>query len=170
MNGKVDLGDGNGTCGACHGRGNDPWPTSGAHTAHAAPKSARAVPCETCHGVPTAGDRHPTGGVGGSATVRLAGLATRGGRRATWDPVTKTCAGTYCHEGSGGSFTSPSFTDGARASACGACHAIPPRPPHTQATTCGSVGCHEGVTNATGEVTAAGKPTHVDGALQTRVP
>lgn len=168
VNGKVDLGDGSGQCGACHGRANDPWPTTGAHAAHASPKGARAVVCETCHAVPEPGARHPLGT--GGATVRLAGLASRGGRRPTWDPATKTCAGTYCHEGSGGAVKAPIWTQGPPAGACGSCHALPPPPPHAQSNTCGSVGCHVGTTTATGELSANGRAVHVDGMLQSNVP
>ncbi len=168
MNGKVDLGDGSGTCGACHGRGEDPWPSTAAHLAHARPRSARPVACETCHEVPGPGDRHPRGE--GVASVRLSGLATRGGRRATWDTATKTCAGTYCHEGAGGSRTAPRWTDGAPASACGTCHGTPPPPSHPPGTQCSSSGCHEGSTTTAGAITPAGKPVHVDGLLQRSVP
>ncbi len=167
VNGKVDLGDGSGKCGACHGRGDDPWPSSGAHAVHAQPKGARAVACQTCHTVPSAGDRHP---VGGAPVVALSGLATKGGRRAMWDAATKTCAGTYCHEGAGGTAPAPRWTDGAPASACGACHAVPPPPPHAASKGCSAVGCHVGTTTPNGELTPAGKAVHVDGLLQSNVP
>ncbi len=168
LNGKVDLGDGSGQCGACHGRGADPWPTTGAHSAHAQPKGARAVPCETCHALPD-GARHPSGT--GSATVRLAGLAVRGGRNASWDPATKTCAGTYCHEGSGGSAPAPRWTGGP--AACGDCHAIPPPPPHAPSggATCSSGGCHLGsTTGAPPAMTSGGKAAHVNGLIDRVVP
>jgi predicted CxxxxCH...CXXCH cytochrome family protein len=149
VNGRVDLGDGSGTCGACHGQGDSPWPSTGAHPAHAAPAEAKPVACETCHDVPGPGDRHPVGR--GAAAVRLLGLAANGGRRATYDPATKTCAGTYCHEGSGASRPAPRWTDGPAARACGACHASPPPSPHPATSACEQ--CHGPRTNA----------THVDG-------
>ena len=37
VNGKVDLGNGSGQCGACHGSGNSPWPTTQVHAAHQNP-------------------------------------------------------------------------------------------------------------------------------------
>lgn len=145
--GKVVLGDGSGSCGACHGEGASPWPTSGAHQAHRSPTNARPVACETCHEVPAPGDRHPTGaGVG----VRLRGLAVSGGARATFDPTTKVCANTYCHTGPGGTSRSPSWTTSGTV-VCGSCHATPPPPPHTPATDCQS--CHGPLSN----------DTHVDG-------
>ncbi|MBX3185834.1 MAG: CxxxxCH/CxxCH domain-containing protein [Labilithrix sp.] len=160
--GKVDLGDGSGRCGACHGRGDDPWPDTGAHRAHAAPASALQVACETCHDAPGAGEAHPRGT--GTPAIRLAGLATRGGRRASYDPVTKTCSGTYCHEGSGAALAAPRWTDGADARACNSCHGAPPPPPHAQSATCGGAACHEGRTTGLA-MTAAGRLSHVDGVI-----
>jgi predicted CxxxxCH...CXXCH cytochrome family protein len=151
MNGRADLGDGSGRCGACHGSGDDAWPKSGAHPAHASPALAKAVACETCHEVPRPGDRHPEGKP--RAAVRLLGLATSGGHRATFDATTQTCAETYCHAGRGASIAAPKWTDGASARACGACHSNPPPPPHPQSATC--EGCHPTTTTA----------THVDGLV-----
>jgi predicted CxxxxCH...CXXCH cytochrome family protein len=138
VNGRVDLGDGSGLCGACHGSGDNPWPQTGAHAVHFQPAAARGVTCGTCHLVPLPGERHPEGR--GAAAVRLAGLAVRGGRRATFDPATKSCAGTYCHEGSGAEVPAPRWSDGPSASACGACHGTPPPPPHPASSACAS--CH----------------------------
>jgi predicted CxxxxCH...CXXCH cytochrome family protein len=161
VNGKVDLGDGSGRCGACHGQGDDPWPKTGAHAAHASPKSARPVECTTCHEVPNAGERHPEGR--GGAAVRLAGLATHGGRRASFDPVTRTCAGTYCHEGSGATVPAPRWTDTTGVT-CTSCHGAPPPPPHAQNATCGGAACHEGRTDGLA-ITPAGRLGHVDGII-----
>ncbi|MBX3232506.1 MAG: CxxxxCH/CxxCH domain-containing protein [Labilithrix sp.] len=159
MNGKVDLGDGSGRCGACHGRGDDPWPATGAHAAHASPANGRPVPCETCHEPP--GARHPEGR--GFAAVRFTGLAVRGGRRASYDPATKTCAGTYCHDGAGGATRAPAWT-AATATTCGSCHGAPPPPPHAQVTTCNGGICHEGRVAGDTLVPAA-RPAHVDGVV-----
>lgn len=164
-NGRVDLGDGSGACGACHGKGADPWPTTGAHAAHARPGSSRAVACETCHEVPAQGAKHPEAALG--AAVRFSGLATRGGRRPSYDPATKTCAGTYCHEGAGARVPSPAWTSGAPAAACGACHGAPPPFPHTTSTACGASGCHADLVTPGGELTPAGRAVHADGTLQT---
>ena len=161
MNGKVDLGDGSGKCGACHGQGADPWPKTGIHAAHANPKNARPVDCTTCHEVPQPGERHPEGR--GSAAVRLGGLAVRGGRRASFDPITKTCSGTYCHEGSGATSPAPRWAEGTTAT-CSSCHASPPPLPHPQGATCGGSSCHEGRTNGLA-ITPAGRLGHVDGFI-----
>jgi predicted CxxxxCH...CXXCH cytochrome family protein len=138
LNGRVDLGDGSGRCGACHGAGDDPWPKTAAHPAHASPSSASPVSCETCHEIPVAGAPHPEGKP--RAAVRLLGLATSGGHRASFDPATMTCAETSCHAGRGASVPAPKWTDGVAARACGACHATPPPAPHPPSTTCDA--CH----------------------------
>ncbi len=161
VNGKVDLGDGSGKCGACHGQADDPWPTTGAHAAHASPKSARPVDCTTCHEVPQLGERHPDGR--GAAAVRFSGLASHGGRRPSFDPATKTCAGTYCHEGSGATTPAPRWTN-TTPTTCTSCHGAPPPPPHVQSATCGGATCHEARTDGL-SITAAGRPGHVDGLI-----
>jgi predicted CxxxxCH...CXXCH cytochrome family protein len=154
VDGKVDLGDGSGRCGACHGSGDDPWPATGAHRAHAAPAAADPVACASCHEVPRPGERHPVGR--GGASVRFAALAVRGGRRASYDPVTRTCAGTYCHEGRGAAAPAPRWTDGGAATACSSCHGTPPPPPHVQTSACSGSTCH---------APATGAPLHVNGAI-----
>jgi len=161
INGKVDLGDGSGKCGACHGQGDDPWPKTAIHQAHASPKNSRPVDCITCHEMPEPGARHPEGR--GTAAVRLSGLAARGGRRPAFDPTTKSCAGTYCHEGSGGSSPAPGWAEGS-ALGCASCHASPPPPPHPQSQTCGGSSCHEGRTSGLA-ITPAGRLGHVDGII-----
>jgi predicted CxxxxCH...CXXCH cytochrome family protein len=120
VNGKIDLGDGSGRCGACHGTGDDPRPRTGAHGKH-------LFACETCHEAP--GEKHP---IGGGARMELGGLAARGGRRPTFDAATATCAGTYCHE------NPIRWTDGP--TTCASCHGAPPPPPHAPRADCAS--CH----------------------------
>ncbi len=171
VNGKVDLGDGSGKCGACHGAGDRPWPSTGAHLAHLLPKFAAPVSCDTCHPVPGAGDKHPLGL--GAPIVRLVGLATAGARHPTYDPQTKTCADTYCHAGPGASVPAPKWTDGPKAITCGGCHAIPPSAPHSTGTNCSTTTCHQGSTTliASGPVlTPAGAKVHVNGVIDRQVP
>jgi predicted CxxxxCH...CXXCH cytochrome family protein len=136
-------------------------PGSGAHPAHLAPENAVAVACETCHALPFSP---------GPISVRLSGLATRGGRQATYDPATKTCAGTYCHEGAGGTVQAPSWSTGSPARACGACHASPPPPPHSTGTLCSSAACHLGITSSPSAITPAGRAVHVNGTIDRSVP
>jgi predicted CxxxxCH...CXXCH cytochrome family protein len=124
MNGRVDRGDGSGACGACHGKGDDPWPSTGAHAKHRAPTASRAVACETCHEMPDPA-RHPRGG---GVTVKLAG----GGVYASG-----TCTSVRCHGAGliGTTDAMPRWNDPA-SGACGTCHALPPGPPHHPGTTC----------------------------------
>jgi len=163
LNLQVNPGDGSGRCGSCHGNGDDPWPSTGAHAKHKTPGSAAPVACSTCHDVPQPGDRHPRGD--GAAIVRLSGLATKGGRAPTWDAATKTCTNTYCHYGPGATLPAPTWTSGPSASTCGACHAAPPPPPHTTSSSCGLVGCHNGAVSG-GALTPGGSAVHVDGRIQ----
>lgn len=168
VNGRVDVGDGSGTCSACHGANGSPWPRSGAHASHASPKSARAVACETCHALPQPGEQHPRGG---GATVRLSGLAVKGGARASYDAQSKTCSETYCHTGRGGAQVSPVWALPSESASCSSCHAVPPPPPHTTNTSCGaSGGCHQGSLSAPNVFTANGKNAHVDGFVTRGLP
>ncbi len=164
-NGVVDLGDGSGKCGACHGEGDSPWPKTGAHAAHMDPKSSAPVACDACHELPTG--RHPVGK--GSATVKLGYAATRGGRRATYDGATKTCAGTYCHEASGATMPAPVWS-AAGSVTCTSCHATPPPPPHPASTACSSAGCHAGIASSATVITPAGKAVHVNGRIDRALP
>ena len=165
-NGRVDLGDGSGKCGACHGAGEDPWPKTGAHLAHAQPRSAMPVPCETCHTLPNA-TAHPSGR--GSALVRLGGLAIKGGARPSYNESDKRCAETYCHTGRGASDPSPAWFGSPKLS-CGACHASPPPAPHSPSTACAGATCHQGSITETGAFTDAGAARHVDGLVTRQLP
>lgn len=150
INGRVDLGDGSGKCGECHGRGDDPWPSTNAHPGHENPTAAAQAPCASCHAVPTAfgpGTSHP---LGVPVTVALTGLAVARGTAATF--TAGSCRQVYCH-GAGLEATVPATpawadTSGA-ARKCGACHATPPGPPHFASPACDL--CHRD-----GAVTAAG--------------
>ena len=165
LDGKVELGDGSGGCGACHGHGDDPWPTTGAHAAHEAPKTAVKVECTTCHAVPNAGEPHPLGTP--KATVRLLGLAAKGGLAPTYEPTTGTCANVYCHALRGAATPTPTWTGAAVT--CTSCHGIPPSAPHTTATSCGTTTCHAGSIES-GVLTPAGVAHHVDGTIDLSVP
>lgn len=164
VNGRIDVGEGSGRCGTCHGEGDDPWPRTKGHPRHRAPVSAVAVECAACHELPTAGARHPTGR--GFAAVRFRGRATTGGRAPTFDRTTGTCATVYCHDQRGGTLRTPTWTTDPAATECGACHASPPPPPHPNAP-CGTSGCHSG-TVSSGAVTDAGALQHVNGLIEAR--
>lgn len=149
INQRVDLGDGSGTCGACHGTGSDPWPRTGAHGKHAHPEAAAAAPCESCHRVPTefgAGTSHPHGG---DAVVILGGRAAAGGSSPTY--TAGSCQQVYCHGAGleGTTAATPVWSDTSGTSgACGACHTLPPGAPHPTSNTCSL--CHRDATTLAG--------------------
>lgn len=166
VNGHVDLGDGSGKCGACHGKGDDPWPMTNAHPAHQRPSAAAPAPCASCHVVPVAfgpGTAHPRGA---PPTVVLSGLAVTRTTAATY--ANGSCREVYCH-GAGLEGTvaaTPSWMDASRSeSKCGACHGTPPGAPHVASPACGF--CHrDGAVGAAGPAIApewAG--LHVNGVV-----
>jgi predicted CxxxxCH...CXXCH cytochrome family protein len=151
INGKVEVGDGTGSCTACHGSGTNPAPprdtkgntdpsfvSVGAHQAHLSGEHgiSGAIACSACHLVPTAVgspghvDHDPP------ATLKFSGLAVADGATPSWNHDTASCSATYCHGGGtklGTDTTSPSatnrtpkWTGGSAQIFCGSCHGIPP--------------------------------------------
>ncbi|MGZ3421034.1 MAG: CxxxxCH/CxxCH domain c-type cytochrome [Polyangiales bacterium] len=160
VNGRVDLGDGSGKCGACHGTGDNPLPKTGAHAIHANPKDAQPVACTTCHELPSG--KHP---LGGGASVRLIGLAATGGLSPSYDATTKTCSNVYCHAVGGGTTPTPQWTG--TLGGCNSCHGLPPSPPHAANPSCGTTNCHEGKVES-GVLTKDGIAHHVNGTIELR--
>jgi predicted CxxxxCH...CXXCH cytochrome family protein len=166
INGKVDLGDGSGKCGACHGTGDDPWPSTNAHPGHQAPVSASAAPCTSCHVVPTAfgvGTDHPRGG---SATVAFSGLAVTRGAPAAYSGGS--CRAVYCHGAGleGSTAATPAWADTSGvAQACGACHTTPPPAPHPASPACSL--CHDDglVTPSGPQIAPAFAKLHINGVV-----
>jgi len=167
-NGRVDLGDGSGGCGACHGRGDDPWPATGAHRSHEDPSLTTPIACATCHVVPS--DVRAPGHLDGVAGVALSGRAADRGAIPRWDGAS--CGETACH---GARLVDPpavvpSWYDASkRASACGACHGIPPSQ-HTTSTSCDRSTCHGEEVSRTSlapTISPAGRALHVNGAVDT---
>jgi predicted CxxxxCH...CXXCH cytochrome family protein len=167
LDGRVELGNGNGTCGACHGSGDSPWPISADHPAHRTPALSAPVACATCHPVP-ATITDPTH-LNGVVEVAFSGLALARGAEPVWNGTT--CAGVACH---GAALADPpsvvpawSDTSGAAAT-CGACHPIPPSQ-HTTSMACGDGNCHgaEIGFTAAGQptVTTYGKSLHINGVV-----
>jgi predicted CxxxxCH...CXXCH cytochrome family protein len=165
MNGKVDLGDGSGTCGACHGHGDSAWPTTGAHAAHQSPSLTTPVACETCHVVPKS--LHDPGHMNGTVEVVMSGRALDRGAAAAWDGAK--CTNVACH---GAALPEappivPAWNDATGAAGtCGACHGVPPNN-HTTSLECGRSTCHTGEfqTNAQITITSVGKMLHVNGVI-----
>jgi predicted CxxxxCH...CXXCH cytochrome family protein len=166
VNGRVDLGDGSGKCGACHGHGDDPWPSTNAHPGHSAPKAAAAAPCAACHEVPKAfgaGTSHPRGG---PAVVAFSGIAKARGTPAAY--VGGSCREVYCHGAGleGTTSQTPVWTDKSGASrACGSCHTTPPGPPHVGNPSCNV--CHRDadVSPQGPTIAPAWANLHVNGAV-----
>jgi len=167
MNGKVDLGDGSGKCGACHGIGDNPWPATAAHAAHENPRLTLTVECKSCHPVPNAllDPMH----LDGVVNVIFAGRAVARGASPTWNG--HACASAACH---GASLIDPpavvpAWADASgAASQCGACHGIPPTQ-HTPSTSCDRADCHgsEVTLDPDGRprITPNGKSLHINGTI-----
>ncbi len=188
------------TCSGCHGTETSPQPPPGllpgsaaeeaavgAHAAHLEGTSAIAasMSCEDCHRVPkhVSDPGHiddPEGA--GRAEVVFGPRATLNGRlRPRYDPATRTCSSTACHDAASlgraggpgirvyhredGAAVVPSprwnEADGVRNS-CTACHGSPPGGDHPDSEQCSL--CHGEVVDAAGAVV---KPElHVDGWVQ----
>jgi predicted CxxxxCH...CXXCH cytochrome family protein len=132
-------------------------PGVGAHAVHLGPAGHLAVPCGTCHVVPTA--VFSPGHVDGPQVhVVFGGLASLGGQQPKYDQSSGNCSNTYCHGPTAVRWTAPRD----EASACGTCHGLPPALPHTQNKNCSL--CH-------GEVIAPDRSwkrpeLHVDGKVE----
>jgi predicted CxxxxCH...CXXCH cytochrome family protein len=166
MNGRVDLGSGSGTCGACHGKGDDPWPGSAAHASHRDPTLAAPTACTTCHAVPAA--VISPGHLNGTVEITLSGPALARGSGAAWNGTT--CTSVACH---GSALVDPprvvpAWTDASGAARqCGACHGVPPTQ-HTASTSCDRSTCHgDEVDRSIGvlAISPAGKALHVNGVI-----
>jgi predicted CxxxxCH...CXXCH cytochrome family protein len=180
VDGKVDLISGTAACNSCHGsaannappvdtqgRSDPSLPSVGAHQSHLAPDDglAAAVACGECHVVPAA--PNPYAHIDGAVTVTFGtltgALATADGAAAIWDVSTSTCSN-YCHGQtlSGGSNTTPRWTDLSGAQdACGTCHGLPPTA-HGHPTSTRCVACHPDV-DATGAISDAAQ--HINGQV-----
>lgn len=166
-NGVVDLGDGSGGCGACHGAGDDPTPSSGSHAAHAHPALASTLECASCHVVPT--DVHDAGHLDHTlgAEVSFGALASARGAMPTL-AADGSCADVACHGSglAGGTWTTPRWGDtSGLAARCGACHGVPPPAPHTSSTSCSAVRCHGGYVAPGPTLTTEGIAVHVNGTV-----
>jgi predicted CxxxxCH...CXXCH cytochrome family protein len=167
LDGHVELGNGNGTCGACHGHGDDPWPTTEPHAAHERSTLTAPFACASCHVVPTTllDPVHWTG----TPNVVFSGLSTARGASPSWDGVS--CTNVACHGAKLADVPAvlPVWTDtSGAASQCGACHGIPPSQ-HTPSTSCDSAACHGGEifigASGTPSISASGAVLHINGEI-----
>jgi predicted CxxxxCH...CXXCH cytochrome family protein len=165
----VDVGDGTGGCSACHGSNGSPWPTTGAHAAHQSPALTTPIDCASCHPVPQ--NLHDAGHLDGVVQVKFGGRAEDRGAAPTWDGAS--CREVACHGARlrDAPLVVPAWNDASgAASACGACHGIPPSQ-HTASTSCDRSTCHgTEVTRGFGTlaISAAGKTLHVNGVIDTQ--
>ncbi|WP_242339350.1 CxxxxCH/CxxCH domain-containing protein [Anaeromyxobacter sp. SG66] len=164
------------TCSRCHGSADNAAPplsvtggrdasdpVVGAHQVHVRGGPLHApIACSACHVVPQTVDA-PGHIDNGREKVTFGAVAVMGGASPRWTRETATCSGTYCHGGTmgGGAHVAPVWNRGASEAACGACHGLPPPPPHVQNPDCGR--CHLGYTASS--VVAA---THVDGKVDVK--
>lgn len=169
LDGVVELGDGSGTCAACHGSDGAPWPDTNAHGAHRDPALTLPVDCATCHQVPVDAldPGHFDETVG--AEVTLSGLAAARGTSPTFDGTG--CDEVACHGVGLGGLELPRVEWGDTSgdpSRCGSCHGAPPPAPHTADPGCASLLCHGGEVSLTPEgpgISEAGRGLHVDGVI-----
>jgi predicted CxxxxCH...CXXCH cytochrome family protein len=169
LDGRVELGNGNGTCGACHGTGSSPWPSTAAHPSHENPTLSVPVACTSCHVVPAS--IFSPGHLNGVIDVQFSGLATARGSDPTWS--SSSCTGVACHGANLPETPAvvPIWTDTSGAAAkCGACHGIPPQVGHTPSTDCGRSDCHGSEVGETTAglpfITTAGLALHIDGIIE----
>ena len=170
VNGKVDLGDGSGKCGACHGTGDDPWPKVGAHPAHENPKITVPLVCTNCHPVPSSLQNiHDAPHLSGKVDLVFGGRALDRGSIPQWNGTS--CTSVACH---GNGLTSPPPVNPVwldpSTGACGSCHGIPPTTIHTPNTGCQRVECHgaEIERDPLNQpiISQAGKALHIDGIVE----
>jgi predicted CxxxxCH...CXXCH cytochrome family protein len=168
LDGRVELGNGNGTCGACHGTGSSPWPATYAHPSHRRPTLSEPVACPSCHVVPAT--LYSPGHLNGVVDVRFSGLADARDSTPTWNGAA--CNAVACHGANlpGPPALVPVWTDRSGAAArCGACHGVPPKD-HTPSTECGRYDCHGREVGETVAglpfITTAGLPLHIDGIIE----
>jgi predicted CxxxxCH...CXXCH cytochrome family protein len=167
LDGKVDLGNGSGKCGACHGSGDSPWPMTAAHPAHQSPTLTAPLACSNCHVVPSS-VTDPVH-LDGTVHVTFSGLATARGAHPAWDGTS--CSEVACH---GANLNDPAavprWTDASGAqSRCGACHGAPPSQ-HTPSTECSRGDCHGSEvaldSNWLPSITQSGRTLHIDGIVE----
>jgi len=169
INGVVDLGDGGGGCGACHGAGgDDAWPRTHAHDGHRAPTTTTQAPCADCHPIPDALDDPPH--FDGAVNVELRGLAAARSVDPVYRPDTQTCVAA-CHGENidGRAVLRPTWTLPEEvAGRCDACHGLPPASTHPVAGACASTLCHGGEVAETPSgprITEPGRTIHIDGMI-----
>lgn len=163
VDGKVDIGNGNGTCSACHGDVQSPAPTTGAHRAHLRGGFfSQPLACSECHVVPATVTAAGHLDSAPPAEVTFGAIATARGAQPMWDRTSGTCSNVYCHGPS-----TPSWTGSAQDNAyCGSCHGLPPTTaahnPSMTLTDCAT--CHPASVSPYGGI-LVGNGKHMNGVV-----
>jgi predicted CxxxxCH...CXXCH cytochrome family protein len=172
VDGTVQVGDGSGTCTACHDVANEPA-AIGAHRVHLTqPHGLRApLACTDCHRLPQ--QLHDPGHIDHDLPAIVfpdgtSALARSGGAKPSFDAASATCSDVWCHGGGGlasdlsaNVVRTPSWTG--PPVICGACHGIPPvDASHTPLMTLGQCAdCHAASIDAKGTLLSH----HLDGVV-----
>ncbi len=169
LNGKVDMGNGSGTCGACHGTSETGAPDDSSHKLHLATTLTLPLACEDCH--PTPAEPIAAGHMDGEVAVVLGERARQRGQDPVWTAGTKVCSNVACHGAAlPGPALSPAWNDppAAGGERCETCHASPPPAPHVERSSCGGSLCHADEVGLIGgelRISEPGRPVHIDGVI-----
>ncbi len=171
LNGRVDLGDGGGTCGACHGQGEDPMPQTPSHVLHRETRLTAEVTCDECHAVPetVTSEGHLDRSVRDAADLRWGMRATARGQSPSYG--SGGCREIACHGGGLAEGIERALTwDAQPGGSCAGCHGLPPAKAHPADDRCASVSCHGGEVSigvGTNGVTDQGRALHINGIADT---
>lgn len=141
------------------GRTTTASPGVGAHAIHLTPGATHAaIACDECHAIPDHVDSPGHADSARPAELSFGPLARTGGTSPAYDPVARTCSGTWCHRDADAVWTEPKSSE----QACGSCHGLPPPLPHPQSERC-SV-CHDRTVDAAGRIIEPA--LHVNGRVE----
>jgi predicted CxxxxCH...CXXCH cytochrome family protein len=175
LNGVVDIGGNAGSaqaCSACHGQGEDPMPSTGAHLAHARTELTAPIACEECHRVPDGvlDEGHLDRGEPTPADVTFGGRAHARDRAPSY--AAGSCREVACH--GAGLFDDPGPLQwtGDPIDGCTSCHGAPPGGDHPSSPSCAATLCHGSEVTASSPpaLTPSGQALHIDGALDLQRP
>jgi predicted CxxxxCH...CXXCH cytochrome family protein len=170
VNGAVDLGDGSGGCGACHGSAESAAPADSGHALHLASPLTTPLVCADCH--PTPATPIAPGHLDGQVDIAFGARASARGQQPVWSTSEQRCTNVACHGAAlPGHTLSPLWTDrpSSPSQRCETCHASPPPPPHVARSSCGGSLCHQdevGLLGSALRISEAGRQLHIDGRIQ----
>ncbi|HEX6239880.1 MAG TPA: CxxxxCH/CxxCH domain-containing protein [Polyangiales bacterium] len=174
LNGKVDVGNGDGSCGACHGTAPSGAPSDSGHTLHLLSPVTQPLVCADCH--PTPASVEAPGHLDGKVQIALGARASARGYQPVWSAAEQRCSSVACHGvGLAGNTLVPTWIDppSPPEQICQACHASPPPPPHVVRSSCGGSLCHNdevGLIGSQLRITQPGLPVHIDGFISPPYP